>query len=197
MTSFSLRIHRAFDYTAMAHRNQTRKDPDISIPYFSHLAGVAQILSIHNFSEDVIIAGVLHDLIEDVIEKGNAEYNEKRTKAEFGDNVYSLVDWVTQRKKDQNNIKIAWEVRGQAYIDRLKGAPNEAKAISCADKIHNMQSIILAIDRGVPMWKHLKANPDDQIQKFQNLHNTVSALWQHPIVYELQQHIEILKTRLP
>lgn len=195
MTHYSLRIHKAFDFAAIAHQGQTRKDPDITIPYFSHLAGVAQILAEHGFSEDVVIAGVLHDLIEDVIDKGHPDY-ENKAKGEFGEDVYSLVDWVSQRKKDQDGNKIAWEIRGLAYIDRLNDAPNDAKAISCADKIHNMQSIILAIERGVPIWDHLKASRDTQIHKFQSLHTMISSSWKHPIVDDLQKHIELLKTKL-
>ena len=199
MTAYSIQIHKAFDFAAIAHSvvmNQYRKDPDIVIPYFSHLVGVAFILASQRFPEEVIIAGVLHDLIEDVIEKGHPEY-EKMTKDAFGNHVYDLVDWVTQRKKDAHGVKIDWHIRGQAYINRLMEAPNDAKAISCADKIHNIESLVLALERGVPIWNNLKATPADQLKKFQSLHAALSKTWEHPILDELQARIELLKPKIP
>lgn len=193
MTEFSKRIHQAFDLAAVAHNSQLRKDPDLSIPYFSHLAGVAYILARYGFGENVVIAGVLHDIIEDVIMKGKTEY-EAVVKQQFGEDVYQLVDWVSQVKNDNNGNKISWEIRVTAYTDRIENAPAEAKAISCADKIHNIQSLVMAMDRGADV--SLKAGPDRQVEKFESLHIALSSNWSHPILDEFKDQIGAMKKRV-
>ena len=50
-------------WSALCHRGQTRKGSDI--PYFEHAAAVALILDRAGFDEDVVIAGLLHDVVED------------------------------------------------------------------------------------------------------------------------------------
>ena len=58
-------LKRALDHAAVWHREQRRKYPNVDVPYMSHLAGVAVILSRHGFDDEVVAAGALHDVIED------------------------------------------------------------------------------------------------------------------------------------
>ena len=57
------RFTRAVDYARIAHAAQVRKGT--TIPYLTHLLGVAALVIEHGGSEDQAIAGLLHDLIED------------------------------------------------------------------------------------------------------------------------------------
>jgi (p)ppGpp synthase/HD superfamily hydrolase len=58
-------IKSAFDWAAVWHQGQHRKYPGVQVPYMSHVAGVAAILSRHGFDDEVVAAGALHDVIED------------------------------------------------------------------------------------------------------------------------------------
>lgn len=197
MTPFTKRIHEAFDYASIHHHGQERKDPDERIPYVSHLFGVTFILAQYDYDEDVLIAGVLHDLIEDVIQKQEKPAIRDQMRLKFGEGVYQLVDWVTQVKKDKQGNKFSWQERNNAYIERIMIAPFEAKAISCADKIHNIQSLVLGCERGQPMWQSLKSSPAEQIQKFRDLHKALSSDWSHPLLERLKNGIDQLELYLP
>ena len=59
----SPRLERALRWSAVCHAGQTRKASDV--PYFEHAAAVAMILDRAGFDEDVVIAGLLHDVVED------------------------------------------------------------------------------------------------------------------------------------
>lgn len=188
MTPFTRRVHEALDFAAIHHDGQIRKDADVNIPYISHLFGVAYLLAQHDFAEDVVVAGVLHDFIEDVVDKKGKPKLESELIARFGEPVHRLVRYVTQTKRDSKGWKIDWHTRGEAYRTLLcdPSTPNEARAISCADKIHNIESLLMALDRHkgreAKMWGKLKATPDEQVEKFRLLHDGIQKCWHHPIV---------------
>ncbi len=198
MTPFSERIHAALDFAAIYHAGQNRKDADIKIPYVSHLFGVAYILAQYDFPEDVVVAGTLHDFIEDVVEKQWKPKLEKELTERFGENVHRLVRFVTQQKRNENGKKIEWHTRGEMYRMLLcdPTTPDEARAISCADKIHNIESLLMALKRHEgkeqKMWGRLKATPTEQLEKFRQLHAGFAACWKHPIVEELGKKVEQL-----
>jgi (p)ppGpp synthase/HD superfamily hydrolase len=198
MPPFSVRIHEVLDFAAMHHAGQRRKDADIKIPYISHLFGVAYILAQYGFPEDVIVAGVLHDFIEDVVEKQWKPRLEAELKERFGDHVHSLVRLVTQQKRDARGRRIDWHARAEIYRKTIcdPNTPDEARAISCADKIHNIESLLMALGRQKgreqKMWQRLKATPADQLEKFRLLHLGIAACWKHPIVEEFGRKVEAL-----
>jgi (p)ppGpp synthase/HD superfamily hydrolase len=198
MTPFSERIHEALDFAATHHAGQKRKDADVKIPYISHLFGVAYILAQYDFTEDVVVAGVLHDFIEDVVEAQWKPKLEAELTRRFGDHVHGLVRFVTQKKRDEKGNRIEWHARGEAYRRLLcdPNTPDEARAISCADKIHNIESLLMALKRHEgreqKMWRRLKATPEEQLEKFRLLHAGFAACWQHPIVDALGAKINVL-----
>jgi guanosine-3',5'-bis(diphosphate) 3'-pyrophosphohydrolase len=171
MIAFSERLHRALDLAALAHDGQVRKDPDVAIPHVAHVMGVAFLLAGHGFDEDVVVAGLLHDVLED-----SPRYAPE-LKA-FGERVYGIVGRVSEAAKG-----LPWRVRKVRYAEGLREAWPEAKAVSCADKIHNMQSILLSIERGRPVWPVL-TNPDpiEQVQRLRWLRDALADGWDHPIL---------------
>ncbi len=203
-TPFSEKIHKAFDFVAYEFRHLKRKDPDKTIPAVSHLAGVAYLLAQHGFPEQVVVAGILHDYLEDVAQTpfGELRSCRMRLEKEFGHEVVSLIEHVTQKKYDGPGRKRSWEVRTQEYIEHLCAAetPVGALAISCADKIHNIQSLIMALERNREnpntVWRRLKATPGEQLQKFREHHQKLAERWSHPILDHLKLMIDQLAMRL-
>ena len=190
MLAFTPRLHRAVYTAALAHHGQFRKDQDAQIPYVAHVFGVAYILAEFGFDEDVVIAGLLHDVLEDQPQFA-AEV------AGFGERVHALVQGVTERKKDTGGADIPWADRKAAYIEHLRGAPPEVRALSCADKIHNMQSMLLALERaGDKIWGAMKAGPDKQLNRFRKLREVVGDGWQHPILDRYDATLQALERRI-
>ena len=171
MLTFSPRIHRALDLAALAHNGQVRKDPDVAIPFVSHVMGVAFLLAGHGFDEDVVVAGLLHDVLED-----SPHYTSELEA--FGERVFGIVRQVSEATKDA-----PWRVRKVRYAQGLREAWPEAKAVSCADKIHNMQSILLSIERGSPVWPLLtNTDPLEHVQRLKWLRDNLAVGWDHPIL---------------
>ena len=190
MLPFTQRLHRAVYVAARAHQSQFRKDVDASIPYVAHVFGVAYILAEFGFDEDVVIAGLLHDVLEDQPDfAGDVE--------QFGPRVFELVKGVTEQKKDTAGADIPWADRKAAYVEHLRGALPEVRALSCADKIHNMQSMLLALDRaGDAIWGAMKAGPDKQLNRFRKLRAVVGDGWEHPILERFDATLSALERRI-
>lgn len=158
--SYSPIIHGAFDFAAQCHEGQMRKNKEQKIPYFSHCAAVARLLENAGYGPEVVAAGLLHDVVED------AKVSVKALKERFGEKVAQLVDWVSEQDKS-----LPWVERKQSYLDRLKEAPKEAKAISCADKTHNMWSLIFYKRAGYDPWSILNQDKgrEGQLKRFARL----------------------------
>ncbi len=169
----SERLHRAIDLAARAHAKQTRKDQDMKIPYVAHVFGVAMLLSHHGFSEDVVVAGLLHDVLEDSPAFG-AEV------AKFGDAVLGWVRTVTDPDKVAPGAEeMNWVDRKGAYIEQVRAGDPEAKAVACADKIHNMESTWMRMRRGDRLTG---ARPlDEQVYYWRQVRKAFGA-WQHPML---------------
>ena len=124
---YSERIHKAVMFAAKAHAGQTRKGNDI--PYIYHPMEVLQILTEMGCDEDVKIAGVLHDTVEDT------DTTIEDIKAEFGDNVALLVGGHTEDKTK------TWQERKEDDIAALRAGSVGLKAIVFADKLSNIISL--------------------------------------------------------
>ena len=101
----NMKLHKAIAFASVAHAGQYRKGTNI--PYIVHPFEVAQILSEAGAEEDIICAGLLHDIIEDT------SYTATDLEKEFGKRVSELVLACTQECEG------CWEQRKQHYLDYL------------------------------------------------------------------------------
>jgi (p)ppGpp synthase/HD superfamily hydrolase len=166
-------LKRALDQAAVWHRDQKRKYPGVDVPYMSHLAGVTIVLARHGFAEEVLAAGALHDAVEDTI----------ATLADierlFGARVAELVEHCSEPDKS-----VPWELRKQQYLDRFPHAPWEAQAISLADKIDNLQSIVVCAHEYGDPWAQFRRGRAEQLARLAVLRDAASRLPAHPLVDE-------------
>ena len=163
----------AFDWAAVWHVDQKRKYPGVTVPYMSHIAGVAAILSRHGFAEPVVAAGALHDVLEDC-GVTHAQLAEK-----FGGEVADLVRHVSEEEKS-----LGWEERKRAYLEHFSHKPWEAQAITLADKIDNFQSIIVCAREFGDPWAMFKRGKDSQVGRFRDLLARAQVLAPHPLIDE-------------
>ncbi len=172
-------LKRALDWAAVWHREQNRKYPNIAVPYASHVAGVAAILSRHGFPEDVVSAGALHDVMEDC----GVTYEELAKR--FGERIATLVRHVSEQDKS-----LPWEERKRLYLEHFSNKPWEAQAITLADKIDNFASIVVcARDHGDP-WAMFKRGKEAQLVRFDALLERARALPPHAIIDEYAEALE-------
>ena len=127
------RFLRAFLFAADKHAGQTRKAS--TIPYFAHLMGVASLVLEFGGDEDMAIAALLHDVVEDC---GGAPMLTE-VQRRFGTRVAKIVDGCTD---SDITPKPPWRERKQTYIQHLKRADAETRLVSAADKLNNVRSIL-------------------------------------------------------
>jgi|SRR5580700_2604622 (p)ppGpp synthase/HD superfamily hydrolase len=128
-----LRFQRAFLFAAKKHAGQTRKAS--TIPYIAHLMGVASLVLEFGGDEDMAIAALLHDVVEDC---GGAPML-KEVRRKFGSRVAKIVDGCTDSDTDP---KPPWRERKETYLRHLKTADAETRLVSAADKLNNVRSIL-------------------------------------------------------
>jgi (p)ppGpp synthase/HD superfamily hydrolase len=127
------RFLRAFQFAAMKHAGQTRKAS--TIPYIAHLMGVASLVLEAGGDEDLAIAALLHDVVEDC---GGAPML-KEVRRHFGARVAKIVDGCTD---SDTYPKAPWRERKEKYITRLKKENADTRLVSAADKLNNVRSIV-------------------------------------------------------
>jgi (p)ppGpp synthase/HD superfamily hydrolase len=143
---YSDRINHAFAFAAKHHDRQVRKGT--RLPYLTHPANVAVILSLYDQDEDTIIAGILHDVVEDCVRDGyTREMLDQRIGDKFGADVLETVLAVTHRQTDEEGVELSSEERKDDYLARLAAAPTRARWVCAADKIHNGSSILADLKR--------------------------------------------------
>jgi len=139
---------RAFQFAAERHTGQTRKAS--TIPYIAHLMGVASLVLEYGGDEDMAIAALLHDVVEDC---GGAPML-KEVRRRFGRRVATMVDGCTDSDDDP---KPPWRERKESYIRHLWSADADTRLVSAADKLNNVRSILS--DRrevGEAVWERFK-----------------------------------------
>lgn len=128
------RYQEAMQFAAYAHRKQMRKGADI--PYIVHPIECSMIVSSITDDEDVIIAALLHDVIEDT------EFDYDDIKQKFGTRVADLVLSETEDKREGQSKEETWYIRKKETIEHLKAADHDAKVICLGDKLSNIRASI-------------------------------------------------------
>src|SRR5262245_71829 len=99
ITGYSDRINHALAFAAKHHDQQVRKGT--RLPYITHPANVALILTRYGRDDDTVVGGILHDVIEDCVRQSyTREMLEQRIGDKFGMNVLDIVLVVTYRRVD-------------------------------------------------------------------------------------------------
>lgn len=164
-------IERAMALAVRAHEGQMRKEA--AVPYIVHPVSVALILARYGFSDTVIAAALVHDVVEDT------SVSEEELRRELGDGVADLVVPVT------HDSTLPWEEKKRAYIEAVRNASMDVKAISIADKITNAESLIAAYKvQGTAIWKYFNAGREKKLWFEHAMLDMFRASLVHPIVDE-------------
>ena len=150
-------LFEAIEFAVHAHRGHFRKST--RIPYIFHPLNVGRMLLESGCSEVVVVAGILHDTLEDT----PIVFEDIRT--EFGEDIANLVSLVSEPDKSDT-----WENRKGHTLMSLESASEEVLLISLADKLDNIQSIHRALKRdGDAVWSRFSRPKNAQAWYYQNL----------------------------
>jgi (p)ppGpp synthase/HD superfamily hydrolase len=155
------RFLRAFEFAADKHKKQTRKAS--SIPYITHLMGVASLVLEAGGDEDLAIAALLHDVVEDC---GGAPML-KEVRRRFGSRVAKVVDGCT----DADTFpKPPWRERKEKYIARLRYEDADTRLVSAADKLSNVRSILSDYrEIGESIWSRFNGGREGTLWYYRTL----------------------------
>src|SRR5688500_975838 len=143
---YSDRINHAFAFAAKHHDQQVRKGT--RLPYLTHPANVAVILTRYGRDDDTVVSGILHDVIEDCVRSGyTSEARRRRAGEKFGETVLTTVVAVTGTREAPDGSEFSYEERKADYLERLAQADDRARWVGAADKNHNASSILADLKR--------------------------------------------------
>jgi (p)ppGpp synthase/HD superfamily hydrolase len=143
---YSDAINHAFAFAAKHHDRQVRKGT--KLPYFTQPANVAVILTRYGCDENTIVAGILHDVVQDSVREGSSrEMLDQRVGEKFGEAALSALLAVIQRKVDDDGVELSSDETKTDYLDRLGSAPEAALWVSAAEKLHNANSLLSDLRR--------------------------------------------------
>ena len=174
-------IHKAIRFAEKAHRGQKRKGTNVD--YITHPMEVFQILTTMNAGQELLIAGLLHDTVEDT-DVTIADIH--RT---FGQRVATLVGAHSEDKSK------SWKERKQHTIDMLKQAERDVQLLVLADKVSNLRSMLSDYAQvGEALWKRFNAPKElqswynsgiqDALYDLQFDHDARIVYWEYTALYK-------------
>jgi guanosine-3',5'-bis(diphosphate) 3'-pyrophosphohydrolase len=123
------RLLNSIYYAISKHNNQLRKDK--RTPYISHSLSVGILLTRITKDEEVIIAGILHDVMEEC----DVSYNE--IKSLFGNKVADIV-----MECSELNKQLSWKDRKELALEKIAVSNKNALLVKSADILHNTYEIM-------------------------------------------------------
>jgi (p)ppGpp synthase/HD superfamily hydrolase len=195
-TGYSDRINHALAFAAKHHDRQVRKGT--RLPYLTHPANVAIILTRYDQDEDTVVAGILHDVVEDCVrERYTRDMLEQRIGEKFGGEVLEDVLAVTQRTADDQGVELSSDERKDDYLDRLSRAGERARWVCAADKVHNGNSILADLRRTIDpdtVWNRFSSGREGTIRWYRRVYERLRELgFEAPIMDELRHVAEELE----
>ena len=184
---FTARFEEALVYATRLHNSQSRKGTDI--PYVAHLLAVTALVIEWGGDEEMAIAALLHDAVED--QGGRQTLAEIRRL--FGERVARIVDGCTD---SYIQPKPPWRKRKEAYIAKLREEPQDVRIVSLADKVHNARSILTDLRRnGISAFDRFNGGREGTLWYYRSLVETFTQVEENPMVADLSRlvaEIELL-----
>ena len=171
MKNMTEKFKEALVFATDKHKNQKRKGTDK--PYIIHIYDVLEILLENGANEKQLIAGALHDTIEDT----DATLQELAEK--FGADIAEMVDILTEKKS------LPYVERKRLQSLRLASASREVKMIKCADCLANIRSTVKEIDQP-NFWNRFNAPKSDIKRYYGDNIKAMSELSTLPMYQELK-----------
>ena len=154
-------IDYAIYFATKAHNGQKRKtEKDVDMIF--HPFTVGMILQRAGASTNCVIAGILHDVVEDT------KYTIEDIEKEFGNDIANIVIEVTEDKK------LEWKKRKNEAINKIKTASIEGKLVECVDKINNLETLYSRYcEIGEDIWKSFNKPKEEQKWYYTEMYKAV------------------------
>lgn len=167
---YSARVGEALVRAAELHADQTRRRT--AIPYLSHLVAVAALVIEDGGGEDEVIAGLLHDAVEDQGGMATAESIRKQ----FGDAVINMVLECSDTPPAPGQHKAPWIDRAHHHLAVMATMSEKALRVTAADKLHNAQSTLFDLNTtGPDVWERFRAGREGFLWYYTQMHKILEV----------------------
>ncbi len=181
---YSYRIEQAIRASAILHKDQVRKG-EVPYPYVTHTFAVAFIVSDYTDNEDILIAALLHDTLEDT------DYTREELNEDFGAAVLKIVESVTRPEALEGE---SWVDAKKKYLKQLREASEEALIVAASDKIHNMRSMVETYyDNEEGLLADFGGSLSDRLMMYQEMSNIMNRNLKNAILSEFNHVFEEFK----
>ena len=129
-------LDRAIEFTKQVHAHQTRHSGE---PYYTHPESVAIMLANMGMASHTILAGLMHDVIED-----GKDITYEKLASMFGQDIAGMVDGVTKLTKTGKNEMISREdIQAESFRKMFLAIANDIRVviIKLNDRLHNMRTL--------------------------------------------------------
>ncbi|WP_419954308.1 HD domain-containing protein [Neobacillus niacini] len=173
-------VEKALQIASKSHEGQYRKKTDI--PYIIHPVAVGMMLLKSGYHEEIVAAGILHDTVEDT------PLTLDEIKRDFGSNIAKIVEGSSEPDKS-----LPWKARKEHTIEFLKTASEDIRAVVCADKLHNIRSIIRDYEQvGEAVWIRFNAGKEQQRWYYTNVVDSLGVQSDFDLLTELRDEVDRL-----
>ena len=151
-------IMKALSKAIVLHKGQKRKDG--VTPFIVHPISVGMILTEQNATEEQVIAGVLHDTLEDTV------YTYEELRSDFGVRVARMVLACSEDQSIEN-----WNHRKEELLGRLQ-KEDSAKIVKAADALSNMMDLHDSTKRfGESFWLNFQNDKRSRMQYYIDIYD--------------------------
>lgn len=184
---YTPRFDDAAAFAIAAFRGHKRKAG--AVPYITHLFSVCALVGEYGGDEDQMIAALLHDWLEDIHGATEAVLRER-----YGDRVTRLVVALSDSgAPEPGKLKSPWLPRKEAYLAHLRHAEPEVKLVSCADKLHNCQTIRSDHERmGNAVFERFTGRQDGTLWYYDTVCHALGENWDSPLLRRLRREVDAL-----
>ena len=187
ITGYSDRITHAFAFAAKHHDRRVRQGT--RAPYLTQPATVAVILTRYDRSEDEVVAGILHDVVQDGrLEAWSADLLDERIGAKFGAEVLALALEVTQRRFDADGGELTRDEIRADQLARIRTASASAKWVAAAAMLHQLGTLHADLTRTIDpgsVWGRVAGGRDATLAWYGDLLTALASDYSAPIISEL------------
>lgn len=184
---FSRRFVEALCYAAKLHARQFRKRT--GRPYIGHLLGVTSIVIEYGGDEEMAIAALLHDAVED--QGGMPRLREIRKK--FGKRVAHIVDGCTDSYTEP---KPPWMERKRAYVASAAKESADVRLVSAADKLANVRETLHDVrTQGGSVFERFAGKKDGTLWYYRELVRVFRRAGNNPLIEELERTVSELEAQ--
>lgn len=185
---FGPRFDEALLFAHELHRHDVRKGT--GKPYISHLLGVCSLVVDYGGDEEMAIASLLHDAVEDHGGRPMLEQIRER----FGERVAHIVDGCTDSYVLDATQKEPWRLRKETYLARLPLEDDDVRLVSAADKLYNSRTIVRDLRRdGITALDRFNGGRKDTVWYYDQLVRAFREAGTNDLVEDLALSVDEMK----